>query len=163
MSSHIERIKANIELQQEKISLFERELILVVDIAQKFSLEKKLEDERKRLEQLKNGLIEAEKERVSADQNPVMDDWEENKEHWKILVATQEIDRLFGELKSTIKSRRQGSTIIQMMANYNMIRNQEMLNIENPDSIAKRYRQAHHNLISFINSLEERHTKKDPF
>ena len=163
MSSHIERIKANIELQQEKINLFERELILVVDVAQKFSLEKKLEDERNRLEQLKKGLATAEKEKATADQGLVGDDWEEKKEHWKILVATQEIDRLFDELKSTLKSKRQRSMVIQMMANYNMIRNQDMLNIENPESIARRYRQANHNLISFIDSLEERHAEESPY
>lgn len=163
MPSHIELIQANIKLQQEKINLFERELILVVDVAQKFNIEQKLKEEKNRLEQLKQNLEEAEKEAQQA--GPVVDDddWEEKKEHWKILVATQEVDQLFEEMKATIKAKRQGSMVIQMMANYNMIRNQEMLNIESPASIARRYRQANHNLISFIDSLEERHTQESPY
>lgn len=163
MSSHIKRIEANIELLQEKINLFERELILAVSADQKFNLQQGIKDAKDRLEQFRKDKLEAEKEQISGVPANDGENWEEKKEHWKILVAIQEIDRLFAELKSTIKSKRQRSMVIQMMANYNMIRKQEMLNLENPDSIARRYRQANHNLISFIDSLEERHTDESPY
>lgn len=163
MSSHIKRLQANIDLLQEKVSLFERELILAVDAGQKFNLEQGIKDAKDRLAQFRNDLSDAEKEQANGVPIAKDNDWEDKKENWKILIATQEIDQLFKELKSTIKSKRQKSMVIQMMANYNMIRNQEMLNLENPDSIARRYRQANHNLISFIGSLEERHTEESPY
>lgn len=162
MSSHIERLQANIELLQEKIGILDRELILAFDPSVKFKIEKDIEEANKRLADLRQKLQQAEKEVSPSPESPA-NNWEEKKEHWKVLVATQEVDVLFKELKSTIKSKRQRSMVIQMMANYNMVRNQEMLNIENPDSIARRYRQANHNLISFIDSLEERHQEESPY
>lgn len=165
MSLNSERIKANNELLKEKINLFERELILETDVGRKFKLEQDLKDSRNRLEQLNKDLIVAQREDKDKDQNndAGKDTWKDKKEHWQILIASQEIEQLFREMKETIKTKRQYNMVIQMMANYNMILKREMLNIEDPTVIERKYNQTTHNLLGFIDSLEERHTREDPF
>lgn len=162
MATPIEGIIRNITLSQEKINHLERALLLETNPGAQFSIEQQLKEAREMLENLKAKLkqIQSEEPQTDKSTSPKTTEhlsWKKQKEELEERVTLGEIDTVFTTLKELLKDRRQRNTLLQLMANYNMIRQQDMNGTVSQDHIDLSYRRARHGLLSFIESLEERH------
>ena len=165
MATPIDGIMDNITLLQEKINHLERALLLETNPGAQFSIEHQIKADKAKLEDLKTDLKRLQAEALQRTATPASPtngkaSLSETKERLEEQVALGEIDEVFKVLKELLKAKRQRNTLLQLMANYNMIRQQDLNGTASQDHIDLGYRRARHGLLSFIQDLEERHLEE---
>ncbi|MEZ5039287.1 MAG: hypothetical protein R2828_05330 [Saprospiraceae bacterium] len=165
MATPIDGIMDNIILAQEKINRLERGLLLETDPASQFRIEHQIKEVKAKLEDLKVALKQQQAEAQQRTATPASPtngkaSLSETKERLEEQIALGEIDEVFKVLKELLKAKRQRNTLLQLMANYNMIRQQDLNGTASQEHIDLGYRRARHGLLSFIQDLEERHLEE---